>query len=139
MIRKRGVEPRLVPDGIVSMHPDSTLVKLIGNAHGWMERSRSGQVTSIRSLARDGGLDHHHLARALSLAFLAPDIVEAILEGREPASLTAGGLKRLSSLPIRWRTSAMRLASRSPVLSRAAGRICRRAPPAGVSIVQLGQ
>lgn len=101
-LRKRGVETRLVLGDTVSTHPDPTLIKMIGNAHGWMERLRSGEVTSIRSLAREEGLDHRHVTRALPFAFLAPDIVEAVLEGRQPASLTASGLKRLTSLPIHW-------------------------------------
>jgi len=63
---------------------------------------RSGEIASIRSLAKDQGLDHRHVTRALPVAFLAPDIVEAILDGRQPVGLTASGLKRLNTLPIRW-------------------------------------
>ena len=38
----------------------------------------------------------------IPLAFLAPDIVEAIIEGRQPVELTAARLKRMRHLPASW-------------------------------------
>ncbi len=67
-----------------------------------MRRLLDGEVTSIRALARDLDLDHRHVTRALPLAFLAPDIIRSILEGRQPAELTITSLKRLDPLPMRW-------------------------------------
>ncbi len=61
-----------------------------------------GEVASIRALARELDLDHRHVTRALPLAFLAPDIVAAILEGHQPVHLTARKLERSDALPIRW-------------------------------------
>jgi hypothetical protein len=42
------------------------------------------------------------VSRILPLAFLAPDIVEAILDGRQPPELTAARLKRMRDLPLDW-------------------------------------
>ena len=42
------------------------------------------------------------ISRVLPLAFLAPDIVEAILDGRQPPELTAARLKRMRNLPLDW-------------------------------------
>jgi len=56
----------------------------------------------VRALARELDLDHRQVARALPLAFLAPDIVAAIVEGRQPVDLTARKLERLGDLPIGW-------------------------------------
>ena len=42
------------------------------------------------------------VSRILPLGLLAPDIVEAILDGRQPVELTAARLKRVRDLPISW-------------------------------------
>ena len=55
------------------------------------ERRRSAALTRVAELAR-----------ALPLAFLAPDIIRNILDGRQPAELTVTTLKRLDPLPMRW-------------------------------------
>ena len=49
---------------------------------------------SLRNLAQRNGMHPADLGHLLSLAFLAPNIVEAILAGRQPADLTAKRLKR---------------------------------------------
>ena len=43
-------------------------------------------------------------ARLIRLAFLASDIVESIIEGRQPSELTAEALTRHTALPIDWRS-----------------------------------
>jgi hypothetical protein len=101
-LRKRGVETKLVLGDVIAAKPDQALIKLIADARDWMRRLLDGEVASIRALARELGLDHRHLTRALPLAFLAPDIVEAILEGRQPVHMTARKLERTDALPIRW-------------------------------------
>jgi hypothetical protein len=47
-------------------------------------------------------MDKGEVSRVLPLAFLAPDIAEAILDGRQPPELTASRLKRLRNLPLNW-------------------------------------
>jgi site-specific DNA recombinase len=88
--------------GVIAVDPDQALIRLVANAHDWMRRLLDGEVASIRALARELDLDHRHVTRALPLASLAPDIVAAILEGRQPFDLTVTSLKRLTPLPIRW-------------------------------------
>ena len=102
ILRKRGVETKLVLGDVIADEPDHTLIKLIADAQNWMQRLRDGEVASIRALARDLDLDHRHVTRALPLAFLAPDIIRSILDGRQPAELTVTSLKRLDPLPMRW-------------------------------------
>jgi len=102
MLRKRGVETKLILGDVIADEPDNALIKLIADARNRMRRLLDGEVTSIRALARDLDLDHRHVTRALPLAFLAPDIVHAILDGRQPAELTITSLKRLDPLPMRW-------------------------------------
>ena len=68
----------------------------------WMQRLTSGATTTTAELAREDGIDDDEIGRVLPLAFLAPDIVEAIVQGRQPVVLTANYLKRLKPLPASW-------------------------------------
>jgi len=67
------------------------------DVRGFDEPQASG-----RKLARRDGIDPGDVSRILPLAFLAPDIVEAILGGRQPIDLTATRLKRIPNLPLEW-------------------------------------
>jgi len=102
VLRKRGVETRLILGNFERANPDPALIRLVADARIWMLRLRHGEFPSIRSLARNLGFDHRHVTRALPLACLAPDIVAAIVEGRQPAQLTVSALKSIDTLPIRW-------------------------------------
>lgn len=101
-LRKRGVETKLVLGDVVIDEPDRALIELVANARSWMRRLCDGEVASIRALGREVNLDHRHVTRTLPLAFLAPDIVEAIIDGRQPAGMTITSLKRTDPLPMRW-------------------------------------
>tara|TARA_R110000868_G_scaffold385769_1_gene653772 strand:+ start:330 stop:554 length:225 start_codon:yes stop_codon:yes gene_type:complete len=59
------------------------------------------QVTTIDELARTAGTERTHLARMLRLAFLAPDIQQAILTGQHPQSLRLRALLE-AELPANW-------------------------------------
>jgi DNA invertase Pin-like site-specific DNA recombinase len=102
-LRRRGAELKLVVPGerAGTRNPDPTLVAAIAQGHRWFEALRSGTVPSIADLARRHGVHQADVSRVLPLAFLAPDIVEAILEGRQPVELTASRLKR-TRLPHCW-------------------------------------
>ena len=72
----------------------------MARAHLWQALLDSGEVNSISALAARFHVDHSYVARTLRLANLAPDLVEKIVEGREPNSLS---LRRLmKGFPIRW-------------------------------------
>ena len=75
---------------------------LIAKARAWFDRLKHGEVRSVRDLAGRHGIDPGDVSRILPPALLAPDIVEAIVEGRQPVDLTATCLKRLRDLPLSW-------------------------------------
>lgn len=77
-----------------------TLITAIARAYVWAERWLSGEVPSLRALAREYGVSEGYVGRLLPCAFLAPDLVEAILQGRELPTVTLGGL--LSHLSLDW-------------------------------------
>ena len=68
-------------------HPRPSLRKAISRAHGWYEKVVRAEALDMRSLARDAGLTERYVGKVFGCAFLAPDIIEAILEGRQPHDL----------------------------------------------------
>ena len=63
----------------------------------------SGKARSITDLANSTGTNAAEISRILPLAFLAPDMVRDILDGRQPIEMTAKRLSRLDHLPIKWK------------------------------------
>jgi site-specific DNA recombinase len=76
------------------------LVKALARAHDWRDQLIAGEVSGPRSIAKQTGLDESYVRRILGLAFLAPDIVEIILNGRQPENLTLEKLR--TKLPMSW-------------------------------------
>ena len=80
--------------------PNATLIKALTRAHRWKERLFSGAAPSTSAIAKEEGLNDRYVGRIMGLAFLAPDIVEAILDGHQPADLE---LERLmKGIPVSW-------------------------------------
>ncbi len=89
-IAKRGGRKELVlPDGAEQTgKPDNTLVKALARAFRWKRMLESGEFASISELAEREGIAFTYMARVLRLTMLAPDIVEAILDGRQGQEVT---------------------------------------------------
>jgi hypothetical protein len=79
---------------------DETLIKALVRAHRWRRRIESGQAKSITDLAEQEGVTDAYVCRLLPLTCLAPDIVEAILDGRQPKGLRLAEM--LGNGPIAW-------------------------------------
>ena len=103
-VARRGVESRIVLSGEESntAAPDPALVRLITRAHRWNKMLATGEAGSLQELSAKAGIDRSEIGRVLQLAYLAPDITEAILDGRQPSELTAHRLKRMAGLPLDW-------------------------------------
>ena len=102
-LRRRGVEAKLiVGDDQQPKTVDPILISTIAKAHAWFREISSGSKSSINDIALERGLAANEISRLLPLAFLAPDIVEAIIAGRQPLELTTSHLKRFESLPLDW-------------------------------------
>lgn len=76
------------------------MVKAVARAHSWYEMLVSGKACTVRALASQAGLHEVYVTRILKCAYLAQDIVEAILYGRQPEDLTLQWLCR--ELPTSW-------------------------------------
>ena len=103
-LKRRGVEAKIILGDSQSRtpHHDQSLIALIASAHRWLDKLSSGTAASISDLAAQDNLDRNEISRFLPLAFLAPDIVEGILNGTQPVGLTILQLRRISTLPFRW-------------------------------------
>jgi hypothetical protein len=94
----------VVPPNSIVMGPSrqakTSLIRAIARAHGWYERILEGKALDQRSLARHAGLTERYVRKVFACAFLAPDIVEAILQGCPPLKLTFE--KLCKDIPLRW-------------------------------------
>jgi site-specific DNA recombinase len=108
-LRRCGKEMRLVlsPD---SSRPEiiTPLLKAVARAHQWREGVLAGDTPDRKLAAKTLGLNKDHFRRISACAFLAPDILEAILDGRHPSNLT---IKKLCwhYLPLDWAEQRLQL------------------------------
>jgi len=90
--RRGGRKLIMTPEGAAVPTPkpsrDETLVKALVRAHRWRRRIESGRAKSITDLAEQEGVTDAYVCRVLPLTCVAPDIVEAILDGRQRKGLT---------------------------------------------------
>lgn len=78
-----------LPDGSApSRRADSALVKALARAFRWKRMLESGDYATIAELAEREGIAPSYMSRVLRLTLLAPDIVEAILKGKQGTKLT---------------------------------------------------
>jgi site-specific DNA recombinase len=105
-LRRAGKEVRIVIDGndpfAPSPKPDPSLIKAIVKAHRFNDRLVHGGIARFGDLAKGEKLHRSYYSQILRLAYLAPDITTAILEGRQPPGLTATVLIEHPHLPLSW-------------------------------------
>ena len=104
--KKRGGRKEIItPDGLPAVAPDrkayqKPLVVALARAHRWQKLLDEGKVSSISELARKFNVDPSYVSRIMRITLLSPDIVEAILIGQEPSTLS---LERITKqLPVDW-------------------------------------
>jgi hypothetical protein len=102
--RRGGRKLIMTPEGVAAParkpSRDETLVKALVRAHRWRRRIESGQAKSITDLAEQEGVTDAYVCRLLPLTCLAPDIVEALLDGRQPKGLRLAEM--LGSAVLTW-------------------------------------
>ncbi|AXI55496.1 hypothetical protein C1J05_14170 [Sulfitobacter sp. JL08] len=81
---------------------DPDLIALVADARRWAGELLDGETSSIQQITEREGLRSGSVSRILPLAWLAPDISAAILEGRQPQHLNAKTLRNLRELPLDW-------------------------------------
>ena len=106
-IRRRGGRKLvLAPDGVpdtraaLCRHVNNAMVRAIARAFRWREMLENGTHATIAKIAAAEKVNDSYVGRVLRLTLLAPDIVEAILGGRQPAEMTLAVLMR--PFPVGW-------------------------------------
>ena len=110
-IAKRGIEQKLMI-GTKLMMPgprDEPLVKALARAYTWFEDLRLQRSKDVSELAARERLPRSYVQAHLPLAFLAPRIVTAILEGRQPTDLNLKRLMYRTELSINWNAQRQQL------------------------------
>ena len=77
------------------------MVKALARAFRWQRMLDEGVCGTIEELAKRERVNRGYMSRVLRLTLLAPDIVEAILDGRQPETLRVADL--LEGSPVEWK------------------------------------
>ena len=98
--RHGGRKVIIAPDGgdawaPAKPRPDETLIRALARAHRWKRMLDGGSCRSAGELAEAEGVTRSFVNRLLRLTLLAPDIVETILEGRQPRAMQLDDLTRV--------------------------------------------
>ena len=106
-IRRRGGRKLvLAPNGMnvtaapARRHIDDAMVKAIARAFRWREMLENGEYATIREIANAEKINESYVGRVLRMTLLAPEIVEAILGGRQSTHLQLDTL--MKRFPVDW-------------------------------------
>ena len=105
-IRKRGGRKLiLTPDGTPASprtrsRPDSALLKALARGFRWQKMLREGDYQTLEEIADAENINPSYVSRLLRMTLLAPEIVEAILAGTQPAGLTRA--TAMKPFPVTW-------------------------------------
>ncbi len=101
-LRRRGVETRIIAGETIPA-PDEVLQRTLAEAHSWARALRAG--TSLTAIARETGRSEPYIRTRIPLAFPAPKLQAAILDGRQPVHLSVAQLIR-DDIPMGWTDQA---------------------------------
>ena len=101
-VKRRGGRKAMVTPGVLALErrQDITLIKAVARAFRWRRMLESGRFATINELAAAEKINSSYVSRLLRLTLLAPDIVEAILDGRQAEGMTLPAL--MEPFPVEW-------------------------------------
>ena len=110
--RRGGRKVIIAPDGgdawaPAKPRPDETLIRALARAHRWKRMLEEGTHGSVSEIAEAEKIDRSYVNRLLRLTLLAPDIVEEILDGRQPKRMQLEELTR--AMPLAWEEQRRRV------------------------------
>jgi hypothetical protein len=105
-VKIRGGRKAMVTPGVMAMNArqDVTLIKALARAFRWRRMLEGGEFATVQELAAAEKINASYVSRVLRLTLLAPDIVEAILDGRQAGEMTLPGL--MEGVAVEWATQA---------------------------------
>jgi len=111
IVKRGGRKEMQMPEGATQpRRADSTLLKALARAFRWKMMLESGEFASISELAEREGIAFTYMARLMRLPLLAPEIVDAIMDGRQPERVTLANL--MDPFPLDWDAQRMQLLKR---------------------------
>ena len=114
VLHRNGTGMRLVVPGARHRTPNPRLIRLLWRAFAIHDRLTQPPALTLPQIAAAEQVSASYITRLLRLRYLAPDIVTAIVEGRQPRGLTATTLMRDTRLPLAWAAQRARLGFASP-------------------------
>ncbi len=101
-VKPRGGRKAMVTPGVLALEhrQDITLIKAVARAFRWRWMLETGRFATINELAAAEKINASYVSRVLRLTLLAPDIVEIILDGRQPERVSLDLLLR--PFPVDW-------------------------------------
>jgi hypothetical protein len=101
-VKLRGGRKTMITNGVMAVEArqDITLIKAVARAFRWRGMLESGAFATINELAAAEKINPSYVSRVLRLTLLAPKMVEAILDGRQPEGVTLPGL--MEPFPVEW-------------------------------------
>ena len=101
IVKRGGRKEMQVPaDTRTRRHPDDALIKALARAFRWKQMLESGEFTTIAELAERERIAPSYMTRVLRLTLLAPDVIEAILDGQQGSKVTLARV--LEPFPMHW-------------------------------------
>ena len=101
LVKRGGRKEMRLPDDVPrARKTDSTLVKALARGFRWQRMLESGEFATIGELADHEGIAPSYMTRVLRLTLLAPEIIDAILDGRQGVVVTLARL--MKPLPVNW-------------------------------------
>jgi hypothetical protein len=101
IVKRGGRKEMQLPEGAAqSRRTDNTLVKALARAFRWKRMLESGEFATIAELAQHEGIAPSYMTRVLRLTLLAPDLVEAILDGKQGPEVTLANA--MEPFPTTW-------------------------------------
>jgi hypothetical protein len=110
-VKPRGGRKAMVTPGVLALErrQDITLIKAVARAFRWRRMMEAGRYSTIDELAAAEKINSSYVSRLLRLTLLAPQIVEAILDGRQPEGMTLPGL--MEPFPVEWTAQCAAISS----------------------------
>jgi len=102
VVKRGGRKEMVLPEGAAQARkPDNTLVKALARAFRWKRMLESGEFASISELAEKEGIAFTYMARLMRLSLLSPELVDAVIDGRQPSNMTLANL--MDPFPTNWK------------------------------------
>ncbi len=103
-LQRSGLAMRLIVPGNQAGEgkPDPKLIRLITRSHDWAMRLISGRARTVREIAEAEEVTSTYVSRLVNVGLLAPDLMEAIVRGEQPPTVTAHSLVNIGTLPLDW-------------------------------------